>query len=151
MIYGNISNLDDYSFLDDKIKKCFEYYKTTDMINLDLRSHEIDGKNLFVNIASYETSDIENRFWEAHKDYLDLHMVIDGQERINLNFIENMDLFEYKKDEDYQALDGEYKASVNLENGDFLICYPSDAHMTGLKVKNSKIIKKAIFKIKIDK
>ena len=39
---------------------------------------------------------------------------------------------------------------VTLKSGDFLICYPEDAHMTAVKVKDEKVIKKAIFKVIIE-
>ena len=45
---------------------------------------------------------------------------------------------------------GEEKATVNLINkGDFLICYPEDAHRTAIICQQSQTIKKAIFKIKL--
>ena len=31
MIFANISNLEEYSFLDKKIKECFDYYKENDL------------------------------------------------------------------------------------------------------------------------
>ena len=50
----------------------------------------------------------------------------------------------------FQALDGDYKASVKLNPGDFLICYPEDAHRTGVIADEACHLKKAIFKIKVE-
>lgn len=119
------------------------------MKKMEKGSHSIKGEDLFVNIVEYETTNPENRFWEAHKDYLDLHLMLDGIEQIDLNFIDNMDLGPYKKEDDYQAMEGEKNSSVILNEGDFLICYPNDGHMTAVKVKDPQKIKKAIFKIKL--
>ena len=149
MIFGNIKNLEEFDYLSDKIKECFEFYKNNDMKKMEKGSHPIKADELFVNIVEYETTDPENRFWEAHKDYLDLHLMLDGIEQIDLNFIDNMDLGSYKKEDDYQAMDGEKNSSVILNEGDFLICYPNDGHMTAIKVKDPQKIKKAIFKIKL--
>ena len=52
MIFGNINNLKEYSFLEAKVKKCFEYAKEHDLLQYEKGSHEIDGDNLFVNIVS---------------------------------------------------------------------------------------------------
>ena len=90
MIFGNINNLKEYSFLEAKVKKCFEYAKEHDLLQYEKGSHEIDGDNLFVNIVSYTTTTPEERFWEAHKKYLDVHLMLDGTEQIDLNFIQNM-------------------------------------------------------------
>lgn len=151
MIFGNIENLKEYPFLDQAIKECFEYAKNNNLISYDKGSYEIEGDKLFVNIAEYETTNPDNRFWEAHKKYLDLHMVLSGSEQIDLNFIDNMNLENYVKKDDFLPMQGEKNSSLILREKDFLICYPSDCHKTGIEVKNSEKIKKAIFKIKISK
>ena len=133
MIFGNIENLNEYTYLDENIKKCFEYAKNNDLLSYDKGCHKIDGDNLFVNIVEYETTEKEDRFWEAHRNYLDLHLMLDGCEQIDLNFIENMSQKEF------------------VEKDDFLLCYPHDGHKTAIKVDKSSKIKKAIFKIIISK
>ena len=51
--------------------------------------------------------------------------------------------------DDFLPLEGEKKASVILQDGDFLICYPSDGHRTAVAVDGPETIKKAIFKVLI--
>ena len=114
-------------------------------------SHEIDDDKLFVNIVEYETTTEEKRFWEAHKYYLDLHLMLDGTEQIDVNFIENMEEKVFVEKDDFLPLEGEKNSHVILNNGDFLICYPNDAHRTAVKVNEPIKIKKAIFKIAISK
>ena len=125
MIFGNINNLSEFPFLEEQVKECFEYAKTHDLASYEKGSHEIDGDRLFVNIVEYTTTTPEERFWEAHKNYLDVHVMIHGNEQIDLN------------------------SSVVLTDGDFLICYPSDGHRTAVQVQEPETIKKAIFKVKI--
>lgn len=149
MIFGNITNLSEYDFLEEKIKECFAYAKANDLKSYEPGRHDIKDDKLFVNIVEYETTKPENRFWEAHKDYLDLHIILKGRERIDLNFLENMKPGDYVKEDDFLPIEGESKISLILEEGDFLICYPDDGHMTGLKACGPEKIKKAIFKIKI--
>lgn len=149
MIFGNMNNLAEYDFLSKAIKECFAYAKSHDLISYEKGSHEIDGKRLFVNIVEYTTTTAEERFWEAHKEYLDLHLMLDGTEQIDLNFIDNMKLKEFVPKDDFLPMEGEKNSSVVLNNGDFLICYPADAHRTAVSIDRPKAIKKAIFKIKI--
>ncbi|WP_300276181.1 YhcH/YjgK/YiaL family protein, partial [Peptacetobacter sp.] len=55
---------------------------------------------------------------------------------------------EYQEEGDFLPLDGEaVNSEVILRKGDFLVCYPEDAHMTALKVEEKSSIKKAIFKV----
>ena len=51
--------------------------------------------------------------------------------------------------DDFLPLEGEKNSQVILTEGDFLLCYPKDAHRTAVQVKEPVMIKKAIFKIKI--
>ena len=149
MIFGNITNLQEYPFLEEQIKKCFTYATENDLLSFEKGSHEIDGDRLFVNIVEYTTTQAEERFWEAHRKYLDVHMVLRGQEQIDLNFIQNMDVKEYVEESDFLPMDGEKNSSVVLREGDYLICYPSDGHRTAVAVDGAETIKKAIFKVKI--
>lgn len=149
MIYGNQNQLSDYGFLEDQIQACFDYAKKNPLEKWEAGSYEIDGKCLFVNIVEYATTTPENRFWEAHRQYLDLHLMLLGEEQIDLNFIDDMEQKEYVEKDDFLPLVGEKKASIILNDGDFLICYPKDAHRTAVQVGVSQTIKKAIFKIQI--
>jgi len=149
MIFGNIQNLKEYFFLEDAVFECFRYAKEHDLNEFGKGSHEIDGKRLFVNIVEYETVEAEKRFWEAHRDYLDIHLMLKGEEQIDMNFIQNMDVKDYVPEDDFLPMEGEKNGDVRLREGDFLICYPADAHRTAVSVNGSQKIKKAIFKVRI--
>ncbi|MDY3001595.1 YhcH/YjgK/YiaL family protein [Romboutsia timonensis] len=147
MIFGNINHEKTYSNLDKDLLTCFEYAKNNELVSFEKGSYEIDGKDIFVNIVGYDTCENEDRFWEAHKKYIDVHLMLDGRERIDLNFIENLTQKEYEEEGDFLSLDGEPNSHVALSKDDFLVCYPEDAHMTALKVVEKENIKKAIFKV----
>ena len=131
MIFGNLQNLGEYPFLDAQIRECFAYAEAHDLMGFEKGSHAIDGERLFVNIVEYTTTTPENRFWEAHRDYLDLHLMLHGAEQIDLNFIQNMEQKEYVPQDDFLPMDGEKNSAVVLRDGDFLVCYPSDGHQIG--------------------
>ncbi|MBO5154529.1 MAG: YhcH/YjgK/YiaL family protein [Eubacterium sp.] len=149
MIFGNINNLKEFPFLEEQIKECFAYAKSHDLNSYEKGSHEIDGDRIFVNIVEYTTTTPKERFWEAHKNYLDVHLMIHGTEQIDLNFIQNMDVKEFVEKDDFLPMDGEKNSSVILRDGDFQICYPSDGHRTAVEVNGPEQIKKAIFKVRI--
>lgn len=147
MIYGNINHEKTYSNIDKDLLTCFEFAKNNKLVEFEKGSHVIDGDDIFVNIVGYETCEKEDRFWEAHKKYIDVHLMLDGSERIDLNFIENLDQKEYEEEGDFLPLEGDHSSYVELKKGDFLVCYPEDAHMTAIKVNEKENIKKAIFKV----
>ena len=147
MIFGNVNHEKTYSNLEPDLLTCLEYAKKNSLENFEKGSYIIDGDDIFVNIVAYETCEKEDRFWEAHRKYIDVHLLLEGSEKIALNFIENLEEKEYEEDGDFLPLEGEPNSYVELKKGDFLVCYPEDAHMTALKVKERESIKKAIFKV----
>ncbi|CUO83826.1 YhcH/YjgK/YiaL family protein [Clostridium disporicum] len=149
MIFGNIKDKERYNFIDERILECFKYAIENNLNKFSTGTHEINGDDVFVNVVSYKTTNKADRFWEAHRKYIDVHLMLDGTEKIALNHIDNLEQKEYEEEGDFLSLNGEESAVVTLEKGDFLICYPEDAHMTAIKVDESKDIKKAIFKVKI--
>lgn len=149
MIFGNMRNLNEYSHLDSLVKACFKYTKEHDLMSYEKGTHEIDGSKLFVNIVEYTTTTPDERFWEAHREYLDIHVMLSGSEQIDLGFIENMEQKEFQPEQDFLPLEGVPNGHVILSTGDFLICSPHDAHRTAIKVEEPMAIKKAIFKVKI--
>ncbi len=149
MVFGNIRDLKDFAYLEENVRRCFDYAREHDLLSYEKGSHPIDGDELFVNIVEYETTTPENRFWEAHRQYLDLHFILRGPEQIDVNFIDNMEQKEFVEKDDFLPLEGEPNSHVVLNAGDFLLCYPADAHRTAVQVGNPAVIKKAIFKIRI--
>lgn len=149
MVFGNINDLKSYEFLEDKVKECFAYAKSHDLMAMEKGSHPIDGERLFVNIVEYETTTPDKRFWEAHRKYLDLHLLLNGQEQIDLNFIRNLTQKDYVEKDDFLPLEGRPNSMAVLESGDFLLCYPKDGHRTAIAPGAPTLIKKAIFKILI--
>lgn len=149
MVFGNIRDLKDFGYLEENVRKCFDYAREHDLLSYEKGSHPIDGDELFVNIVEYETTTPENRFWEAHRQYLDLHFMLRGPEQIDVNFIDNMEQKEFVEKDDFLPLEGDPNSHVILNAGDFLLCYPADAHRTAVQVGAPAAIKKAIFKIRI--
>lgn len=149
MIFGNITQDDTIAILPEDIKECLTYVREHDLISLEKGSYPIDGERLFVNIVEYETTTPENRFWEAHKSYLDVHYMLVGKEQIDVNFIQKMEQKEYVPKDDFLPMEGEKAGHVTLKQGDFLVCYPDDGHRTAVQVGEPEKIKKAIFKVRI--
>ena len=85
MIFGNIHNTGEYAFLPENVQKCFAYAREHNLLSYGKGSHEIEGKELFFNRTEYMTTEPEARFWEAHREYLDVHLILSGTERIDVN------------------------------------------------------------------
>ena len=149
MIFGNIQNLKEYAFLEDAVKECFDYAGSHDLKAYEKGSHEIDGKRLFVNIVEYQTVEAEKRFWEAHREYLDIHLMLEGSERVEIAPPAELTEFDRMEANDFYAYRGEGQYKLVLSPGDFLVVFPNDAHRIKMQVSGPETVSKAVFKVRI--
>lgn len=149
MVFGNAEASREQPCLTAEIQECLEYARAHDLASFENGRHDIDGERLFVNIVEYTTVSAKERFWEAHRKYLDIHLMLRGKEQIDLNFISNMEQKEYVETDDFLPMEGEKNSLVILREGDFLVCYPEDGHRTAVAADKPQKIKKAIFKVLI--
>lgn len=149
MIYGNINRLEAFGALEPAVRRGLEYVKSHDLSSLKKGSHSIDGDTLYFNIAEYTTASSEEKTFEAHRAYIDVHYMIRGEERIEVAFVSNMKQGEYEAEGDYLPVSGTAAASAIMREGDFLVCYPEDGHKPGVQVDAPVAIRKAILKVAV--
>ena len=142
MIYDKLENINRFNLL-NKIEKF-------DLINYKKGKFEIE-ENVFFGIGlEYDTKDEVDCLWEAHKKYLDIHVILEGEEIINITETSTMkQTMEFDYENDYQLFEGKKQQSIHLKEGDFLALYPNECHQTAVKVLNVSKIKKIVFKIAI--
>lgn len=57
--------------------------------------------NVYLNIAEFETAPVETKGWEAHRKFLDIHLILRGTEQIDVNFTPNMKPLDYLEANDF--------------------------------------------------
>ena len=149
MIYDRLSNSEQYFVLGEKFKKAFNFLKKTDLKNLADGSYEIDGKEIYANVQSLTTKQVEEKKWEVHRRYIDIQYVISGNEKMGYGILEDFSkiVVPYDNEKDVEFLDGEKFNFVNVQQGDFVVFYPNDAHAPMLAFDEPIEIKKVIVKI----
>ncbi len=111
-------------------EKLFDYVSSHDLLNEDLGRVEIDGDNLFINNINPECVLEHHQKLEVHQEYIDVHILLAGKERIGWkdsdNLVSCVQEYDPKTDSAlYQDLPTTY---VDLQPGQFAIVYPEDAH-----------------------
>ncbi|MFC6288709.1 YhcH/YjgK/YiaL family protein [Levilactobacillus angrenensis] len=150
MIYDTIKSFEENKLYDDKTKLVLDYVKSHDISKLEVGSHQIDGNNFYVNVLSYDTENAENRSWESHDKYIDVHVLASGIEGLALNDTSNMQRLEYNIKKDKATLTGSENVTLSLRPDEILICYPEDGHKTGIQVtEQPSHLKKCVFKVKL--
>lgn len=146
MIIDTLSNSEKYINLHKDFKLVFDYINSNDLNAMECGKHEIRGKEVFFNLQEYETKPTQKL--EAHKKYIDIQVVVSGEEYMGYTNIDTTTVTEeYDEEKDVMFLNGTTD-KVKATNKNFIIFYPQDAHMPALSVDKPIFVKKAIFKIK---
>lgn len=61
-------------------KRFFDYVKEHDLLHAPLGRIEVDGDRLFINNVEADLTDAATQLLEAHREYIDVHVVLDGEE-----------------------------------------------------------------------
>jgi len=147
MVIDKLSNAGLYYGLSKRIEKALKYVKETDLENIEIGKYEIDGENIFAIVSEYETKDLTQGKWEAHRKYIDIQFVISGKEKIGYAAINEMELdTQYNQEKDVLFLNGtgDY---LSVNQGTFAIFEPDDVHMPGIIAEIQQYVKKLVVKI----
>lgn len=149
MIYGKLSDVINYKNLDPKLQSKCNFLKDTDFSQYGPGRHEIE-EDLFFFVNEYETKEVEECFWEAHRKYLDFHFILEGTEKIAVDHIERQKVKEdYNEEKDAIFFNGDVHSVVTMRPGDVMICYPEDSHMTAILAGKKEKVRKIVLKVKL--
>ena len=98
---------------------------------------------------TYDTIPDEESFFEAHEKFLDIHIMLEGQERVEIASPAELTVFRAEPENDFWGYRGEGRVKLTIGPGEFLIVWPDDAHKIKMMVDHPETVTKAVFKIKI--
>ena len=132
----------------DFIQSKLMLLQTFDSSDYPVGRHDIN-ENLFFFLNRYETKDEKNCVWEAHRKYLDIHYILEGQENIAIDHIKRQIIQkDYDADIDAIFLEGMVHTHVTMSPGDVMICFPEDSHKVGIRTEERQMVKKIVLKVK---
>ena len=148
MIVSNLQNSQRVEGLHPLFKTLFDYVKSHDLLHADLGRIEIKGDELFINNVNPECVVAEKQVLELHRDYIDVHILLEGAERIGWKAIEDLtdEVKPYEKEVDCALYSDTPTTFVDLLPGQFMIVYPEDPHAP---VIGEGKIRKLIAKVKL--
>lgn len=152
MIKDNIENYKIYSNLSYGIKLGLEYLKDTDFSKVENGKYLLNDEIVYANVQDYTSKKLEEGKFEAHRNYIDIQYIVEGEEQIGVGDISNYESFiKYEEANDIEFLnpkDENFSTFVRLKAGDFAILYPHDAHMPQIAINdNQKYVKKVVIKV----
>lgn len=153
MITGNKKDIAKVlPFVSADLQKALQYIAATDFSEVANGEYELDGRNIFARVNTYETEAKELKKPESHNLYIDVQFLGYGQETIwycpkdeKQVIVEdraaNDDLIFYE--------DAGEKDCVNLQAGDFAIFFPWELHRPGCSsAAEPEKVQKIVVKVK---
>jgi len=149
MIADKIENADLYTGLSPAIAGGLELLKDPTLAKKEVGKYEIDGENLFLMIQRYPTKDKADALFEAHKNYIDIQAILEGEETIGYATTDDLTVTVPYKPDVMRLADPQIFTEVELSAGMFALFFPSDAHKPCYKSSGRSNVVKAVIKVKV--
>lgn len=149
MIKDNLSQIHRYENLSADFKIACDYLKENIESIKAFEGKTIDvNEDIFIKKIKAALKNREDSPWEAHKKYIDFHLILEGKEIMEYEDDKNLELSkEYNEEKDVYFLEGKGNNEILLCEGDFVIYYPGEAHKVLIKSEGVEEVKKLVVKI----
>lgn len=134
----------------EKLTEALDYIKNLDKSSLTPGKHEVNV-DFFYNYMEYEAKEPTDSIYEAHKNYVDIQYIVEGQEHVDVSFEEYMELdtpYDAEKDIMFFKNPQKYFSRI-LSPGEYVIVLPHELHKPGQKVGENGYIKKIVGKVRV--
>lgn len=148
MIISKLIHSNRIESLHPLFKELFDYVKEHDLLKEKPGRIVLKGDDLFINHVVTDGADPNKQPLEIHRDYIDIHIPLEGREIIGWKPTEELleEIKPYEKEGDCALYSDKSSNFVEVATGEFVIVFPEDAHAPAIG-KNT--IHKLIAKVKI--
>ncbi len=148
MIFDSIQNKENYKE-DTKIYQALCYLENIKSWEEALPNTVVQKDCIFANSVSFISKEEKDCMYEAHQKYIDLHYIVEGVERIATADVSSLQIqIPFSEEKDIGFYQGDESGSYLLKPGEFMVCFPSDAHKVAMMDRSPETVKKIVVKIK---
>ena len=148
MIFDSLKNSALYYPVSPRLEKAFGFIASTDWETMEPGIHELDGKDIYVNVMEPELKKPADAKLEIHDAYIDIQVLIRGEQE-TFGWSERADLRkplgEFDAGKDIRFFDDEPQTFYTLRPGQFTIFFPEDGHAPMIGEGN---VRKIIVKVR---
>lgn len=148
MEIGNLNTTMLSEKLHHNLKLLFDFVKNNDFDKLPSGKVEIDSNNVYVMNLNIPGAQQDKQPLEMHRKYIDVHILLDGNEKIGWKPINEIEHYtqEYDETADCALSDDTPRFFVELHPGEYCIVFPDDPHAPAI---SEGTIRKLIGKVKL--
>lgn len=112
--------------------------------------YALQGDNIFMNVMQFATQSPEQKKAELHQQYIDIQVLLSGEERILFGLSDSARQCEEMHVEDDYQLCSQIadEQAIVLKPGRFVIFMPREPHKPGCMVQAPMDIKKVVIKVR---
>ena len=146
MIFDKIENIDIYKNIPQYAK---DFIKTLSL-NAAVGRYRLENDD-YANIESYNTKTLSEARYEKHNKYIDIQLLLDGEEYIYYKDAKSLSDALYNEEKDIafysEIVSGDY---IKLDGSNFMMIFPHEAHAPQVcEGSQYKKVLKVVLKIKV--
>lgn len=149
MILDDIKNHQLYKNIDHNLALGLDYIVKTNFSEISPGKYNIKGEDVFAIVDEYFTKQEEESELEAHRKYVDIQYMINGEEYIQVAPLNQQKISKDFPENDLTFYKGKGQ-KIKLSAGQFMIFFQTDAHGPGIQIQQSEQVKKVVVKVAID-
>ncbi len=149
MIYDTFEHIENYFPKESPIYKALSFARNFDSSQPDGK-YEIEGNDIYALVSSYETGPAEEGRFEAHRKYIDVQILLEGEEKIETCPMAGLKtLVEYSEPKDVLFLETPSdSSSINMRPGHFGVFFPHDIHRPRCNLYGKRHVRKIVIKVR---
>ena len=122
MIVSNLKNSSRIESLHPLFRTLFEYVKSHDLLHADLGRIDIAGDDLYINNVAADGVSADKQPLEVHRAYIDVHILLEGVERIGWKPLEDVteEIKSYSEEGDCALYSDRATTYIDLRPGEYV-------------------------------
>jgi len=149
MIYAKNTDALTYRGIHPNLDLALEHITPEFLASVGEERVELKGGDVYATRFTYETVPGEERVFEAHREYLDIHIMVDGSEGVEIAPPEALEALSQREGKDFYTYRGEAHYRLALAPEDFLVVFPNDAHRIKMQLERPETVSKVVFKVRL--
>ncbi|MDR1525615.1 MAG: YhcH/YjgK/YiaL family protein [Tannerella sp.] len=135
----------------DRWKKAFDFLNNKNLSELPEGRYELSDEGMYATVSTYETKEPEDARYEAHRKYIDIQYVAEGEEYMEILPLDQMkEKALYDSDKDIIFYNTVTKGELRYaDKRHYFVFFPEDVHKPCLKIKTQSTVKKIVVKVPI--
>lgn len=140
----------DKDVIEQRIAESLNYIESLEKQYLSKGKYEVNEFFYYL-VQEYETKPKSECVLEAHRKYIDIQWIVEGEEAIEVADISRLQIDRtYLSDKDITVLkEIPNMMRLTLKPGAYTVLYPQNAHRGGIALRESSPVKKIVGKIRI--